>query len=65
MGESSLVFSGLLFGIYLRLPPVNYKIVSLKNKGFENLEDLLVSFGLYFIYFIMVEVSSCIFTMYY
>jgi hypothetical protein len=28
MGEPSLVFSGLWFGIYLRLPPGKYNIVS-------------------------------------
>jgi hypothetical protein len=32
------------------------------EKEFEDLKDLLVSFELYFI---IVEVSSCIFTMYY
>lgn len=62
MGEPSLVFSGLWFGIYLRLPPGKYKIVSWKNKEFEDLENLLVSFRLYFL---IVEVSSCLITMYY
>jgi hypothetical protein len=61
MGEPSLVFSGQWFGIYLRLPLEKYKIVSLK-KEFKDLEDLLVSFGHYFV---IVEVSSCISTMYY
>jgi hypothetical protein len=28
MGEPSLIFSGVWFGIYLRLPPRKYKIVS-------------------------------------
>jgi hypothetical protein len=38
-----------------------YKIVSWKNKEFEDLEDLLVSFRLYFI---IVKISSCISTIY-
>jgi hypothetical protein len=62
MGEPLLIFSGLLFGIYLRLPSGNYKIVSWKKKEFEDLENLLVSFRFYFV---IVEVSSCISTMYY
>jgi hypothetical protein len=62
MGEPSLVFSGLWFGIYLRLPPEKYKIVLWKKKEFEDLKDLLFSFRLYFV---IVEVGSCIFIMYY
>jgi uncharacterized membrane protein len=54
MGESLLVFSGIWFGIYLRLPPGKYKIVSWKKKEFKDLEELLVSFRLYFV---IVEVS--------
>jgi hypothetical protein len=46
----------------MRLPPEKYKIVSWKKKEFEDLKDLLVSFGLYFV---MVKVSLCISTMYY
>jgi hypothetical protein len=42
MGEPSLVFIGLCFGIYIRLPSEKYKIVSWKKKEFEDLEDLLV-----------------------
>jgi hypothetical protein len=57
MGEPLLVFLGLWIGIYLRLPPENYKIVSWKKKEFEDLKDLLVSFKLYFV---IDEVSSCI-----
>jgi hypothetical protein len=57
-----LVFIGLWFGIYLRLPTEKYKIVSWKKKEFEDLEDLLVSFRLYFV---MDKDSSCISTMYY
>jgi hypothetical protein len=53
-----LVFSGLWFGIYRRLPPGKYKIVSWKKKKFKDLKDLLVSFRLYFI---IVEISSCIY----
>jgi hypothetical protein len=48
--------------MYLRPPPEKYKIVSQKKKEFKDLEDLLVSFGLYFV---IVEVSLCISTMYY
>jgi hypothetical protein len=48
MGEPLLVFTGLWFGIYLGLPSEKYKIVSWKKKEFEDLEDLLVSFRLYF-----------------
>jgi hypothetical protein len=62
MGEPSLVFSGLQFCTYLRLPSGKYKIVSWKKKEFEDLENLLVSFRLYFV---IVEVSLCISTMYY
>jgi hypothetical protein len=62
LGEPLLVFSGLWFDIYLQLPPGKYKIMSWKKKEFEDLKDLLVSFGLYFV---IVEVSSCISTMYY
>jgi hypothetical protein len=62
MGEPSLVFLGLWFGIYLRLSPKVDKIISWKKKAFEDLKDLLVSFGLYFI---IVEVSSGISTIYY
>ena len=62
MGEPSLVFTGLWFVIYLWLPSEKYKIVSWKKKEFEDLEDLLVSFRLYFV---IVGDSSCISTMYY
>jgi hypothetical protein len=61
MGEPSLIFSDLWFDIYIRLPPGKYKIVSWKKKEFEDLEVLLVSFGLY----VIVEVNSCITTMNY
>lgn len=65
MGEPSLVFTGLWFNIFVifqRLPLEKYKIVSWKKKEFEDLEDLLVSFRLYFV---IAVVSSCISTMYY
>jgi hypothetical protein len=62
MGEPPLVFIGLWFGIYLGLPSEKYKIVLWKKKEFEDLEDLLVSFRLYFI---IVKDSSCNSTMYY
>jgi hypothetical protein len=35
MGEPSLVFTGLWFGIYLGQPSEKYKIVSWRNKEFE------------------------------
>jgi hypothetical protein len=65
MGEASLVFTCLWFDIsviFLWSPSKRYKIVSLKKKEFEDLEDLLVSFKLCFV---IVEFSSCISTMYY
>jgi hypothetical protein len=62
MGEPSLLFLGLLFDIYLWLPSEKYKIMSWKKKEFEDLKDLLVSFRLYFI---IVEVRSCISAIYY
>ena len=60
MGEPSLVFTGLWFGFYVRLPSGKYKIV--KKKQCEDLEDLLVSFRLYFV---IAGVSLCMSTMYY
>jgi hypothetical protein len=48
MGEPSLVFTGLWFG-FIWLPSEKYKIMSWKKKEFEDLEDLLVSFRLYFV----------------
>jgi hypothetical protein len=62
MGEPSLVFTDLWFGIYLGLPSEKYKIMSWKKKEFEDLKDLLVSFRLYFV---IGKNSSCISTMYY
>jgi hypothetical protein len=62
MGEPPLVFIGLWFGIYLRLPSEKYKIVSWKKKEFEDLKDLLVSFRLHFV---IVKDSSCNSTIYY
>ena len=65
LGESSLVFTGLWFGIYvivLWLPSEKYKIEFWKKKGFEDLEGLLVSLRLSFVIFL---VGSCIPTMYY
>jgi hypothetical protein len=61
MGELSLVFSGLWF-YNLWLPSEKYKIVAWKKKEFEDIEDLLIFFRLYFV---IVGVSSCISTMYY
>jgi hypothetical protein len=64
MGKPSLLYTGLWFGTYallIRLPSEKYKIASWKKKGFEDLDDLLVSF----IRFVIAEDSSCIFAMYY
>jgi hypothetical protein len=61
MGEPSLVFTGLWFG-FIRLPSEKYKIMSWKKKEFEDLEDLLVSFRLYFV---IAEDNLCISIMYY
>jgi hypothetical protein len=61
MGESSLVFISLWFG-FIRLPSEKYKIMLWKKKEFEDLEDLLVSFRLYFI---IIRNSLCISTIYY
>jgi hypothetical protein len=61
MGELSSVFIGLWFG-FIRPPSEKYEIISWKKKEFEDLEDLLVSFRLYFI---IVEDSLCISIMYY
>jgi hypothetical protein len=62
MGQpSSVVFTGLWFG-FIRLPSEKYKIMSWKKKEFEDLEDLLVSFR---VYFIIAEDSLYISTMYY
>jgi hypothetical protein len=62
IGEPLLVFIGLWFGIYLGLSSEKYKILSRKNKEFEDLEDLLVFIRFYFV---IVKNSSCISTMYY
>jgi hypothetical protein len=48
IGEPLLVFLGPWFG-FIRLVSEKYKIVSWKKKEFEYLEDLLVSFTLYFV----------------
>jgi hypothetical protein len=62
MGEPPLVFTDLWFGIYLGLHSKKYKIVSWKKKEFEDLEDLLVFFRLYFV---IIKDSSCNSTIYY
>jgi hypothetical protein len=62
MGESSLIFRGLRFRIYFWLPSDKYKIVSLKKKEFEDLEDLVVSFRFCFV---IIGDGSCISTVYY
>jgi hypothetical protein len=48
MGEPSLIFTGLWFG-FIQLPSEKYKIMSWKKKEFEDLENLVVSFRLYFV----------------
>jgi hypothetical protein len=48
MGEPSLVFTGLLFGS-IWLPSKKYKIMSWKKKDFKDVEDLVVSYRLYFV----------------
>jgi hypothetical protein len=48
MGEPSLVFSGQWFS-FIQLPSEKYKIMLWKKKEFENLEDLLIYFRLYFV----------------
>jgi hypothetical protein len=48
MGEPSLVFIGLWFDS-IRLPCKKYKIMSWKKKEFEDLEDLVIYFRLYFV----------------
>jgi hypothetical protein len=60
VGETSLVFSDLWFGTYLR--PPNVQDYVMEEERFKDLKDLLVSFGLYFV---IVEVRSYISTMYY
>jgi hypothetical protein len=49
MGGPSSVFTGLWFGIYLGLPLKKCKIMSWKKKEFEDIQDFLVSFRLYFV----------------
>jgi hypothetical protein len=49
MGDSSLVFIGLWFG-FIQLPSEKYKIMSWKKIEFEDLEDLFISFRLYFVF---------------
>jgi hypothetical protein len=61
MGEPLLVFIGLWFGS-IRLASEKYKIMSWKKKEFEDLEDLVISFRLYFV---IARDSLCISTMYY
>jgi hypothetical protein len=60
MGEPSFIFTGLWFG-FIRPPSEKYKIMSWKKKELEDLEDLFVSFRLYFI---IARDSLCISTMY-
>jgi hypothetical protein len=61
MGEPSLVFTGLWFDS-IRLPSGKYKIMLWKKKEFEDLEDLVVYFRLYFV---IARDTLCISTMYY
>jgi hypothetical protein len=61
MGEPSLVFLAHWFN-FIWLPCEKYKIISWKKKEFEDLEDLLISFRLYFV---IARDILCISTMYY
>jgi hypothetical protein len=61
IGEPSLVFTSLWFG-FLRPSSKIYKIVLWKKKEYKDLKDLLFSFRCYFV---IVEDSLCISTMYY
>jgi hypothetical protein len=65
MRKPLFVFTCLWFGIYIlsvQMPLEKYKIVSWKNKTFEDHAVLLVSFRLCFL---IAEHSSSIFTIYY
>jgi hypothetical protein len=62
MGEHSLVFTGLWFG-FIRLPSEKYKIMSWKKKEFEDLEDLVVSFRLYFVIAQLMYIYHVLFTL--
>jgi hypothetical protein len=57
----TVLFTGLWFDS-IWLPSEKYKIMSWKKKEFEDLEDLVVSFRLYFV---IAGDSLCISTMYY
>jgi hypothetical protein len=61
MGEPLSVLIGLWFG-FIWLPSEKYKIMSWKKKEFEDPEDLLISFRLYFV---IAGDSLCISTIYY
>jgi hypothetical protein len=64
-GEPSLVFTCILFGLYvilLGLLSEEYKIIYLKNKVFQDIDDFLVSFE---VCFMVAGDCSWISTMYY
>jgi hypothetical protein len=64
MREPSLIFTCLWFGtvLFMRLPLKKYKITSCNKRGFEDVDNLLVSFKFHFV---MSEDSAYIFTIYY
>jgi hypothetical protein len=65
MREPSLIFTDLWFGTYvlfMRLPSEKCKIMTWKKEGFEDHDDLLVSFRLHFV---IAEDSSSMFIIYY
>jgi hypothetical protein len=61
MGEPSLVFTGLCFD-FIQLSSRKYKIMLWKKIEFEDLNDLMIYFR---IYFVIARDSLCISTMYY
>jgi hypothetical protein len=56
------LWENLFWFSFIPLPSKKYKIMSWKKKEFEDLEDLLVSFRLYFV---IAGDNLCISTMYY
>jgi hypothetical protein len=60
VGEPLLVFTGLCFG-FIQLSSRKYKIMLWKKIELEGLDDLLVSFR---IYFVIAGASLCISIMY-
>jgi hypothetical protein len=59
MGEPSLVFTGLWFGIYLGLPSEKYKIVSWKKKEFKDLDFVIIRQLVYLYHVLFVAINIC------